>query len=220
VRQTGGAYLPELPDKTWDTVLDVTTAAYMDTEDGLMYIGRVHIDAGEEEGHPLIGLSDRWASVNGHLVCYETQTPIETDEGTVFKGTIDARLNDTENITLHVEWDPVKEGAEYDEDYVPEGRVTGYSRDTENTLFFMRKGLEQFKTGDRIDFLFDIYDEEGKIKDTRTYGSSLTVLSDERLTVKDLPFEDGTELEYYGMLTDVYQRELITEAIRERVSDQ
>ena len=220
VRQTGGAYLPELPDKTWDTVLDVTTAAYMDTEDGLMYIGRVHIDAGEEEGHPLIGLSDRWASVNGHLVCYETQTPIETDEGTVFKGTIDARLNDTENITLHVEWDPVKEGAEYDEDYVPEGRVTGYSRDTENTLFFMRKGLEQFKTGDRIDFLFDIYDEEGKIKDTKTYGSTLTVLSDERLTVKDLPFEDGTELEYYGMLTDVYQRELITEAIRERVSDQ
>ena len=48
-------------------------------------------------------------------------------------------------------------------------------------------------------------------------GKTLTVLSDEHLTIKDDRLADGTELEYYGILTDVYQRELMTEAIREKV---
>ena len=65
--------------------------------------------------------------------------------------------------------------------------------------------------------MFDIYDEEGKLTGTEAYGKPLTVVSDERLTVKEEPLEEGTVLEYYGILTDVYQRELMTEEIREEV---
>ena len=215
VKETDGAYLPELPEKTWDTILSVHTMAYMVTDEGLMYLGRENIDAGESGGHPLVGLDDRWVHVNGQLACYETSEPIETDEGLIYKGTIKARLNDSENITVHVEWDPVKDGSgDADED---EGHVTGYSRDDEKELFFMKKGLEQFRTGDKIEFMFDIYDEEGELIGTEACGMPVTVLSDTHLSVKDDPVEAGTVLEYYGILTDVYQRELITEAIREEI---
>ena len=213
VKETDGAYLPELPEKTWDTILDVSTSAYMVTGDGLMYLGREYIDAGESQGHPLISLDDMWAAVNGHLACYETEEPLVTEEGTIYKGTIKARLNDSEDITIHVEWDPVKEDSAEE----MQGHVTGYSRDDSRELFFMKKGLEQFEAGDKIEFMFDVYDEEGKLIDTIAYGKPLTVLSDERLTVKDEPLEEGTVLEYYGVLTDVYQRELMTEAIREKI---
>lgn len=214
VKKVDGAYLPELPEKTWDTVLSVSSMAYMVTDDGLMYLGREFVDAGESDGHPLIGLDDRWVHLNGQLVCYDEEDPIETDEGIVYKGTITARLNDVEDITIHVEWDPVKE----ESDESMQGHVTGYSRERDNGLFFMKKGLEQFKTGDRIEFMFDVYDENGQLKDYVSYGKPLTVLSDGQLTIKDMPLKEGTELEYYGILTDVYQRELMTEAIREKIS--
>ena len=213
VKKTGDGYLPELPEKTWDTILDVSTRVYMVTDDGLMYIGHEYIDAGESEGHPLVGMDDRWININGHLACYEAETPIETDDGTVYRGTVQARLNDSDDITIHIEWDPVKEDSEAG----PEGHVTGYSFDDEEGSFFLKKGLEQFSTGDRIEFVFDWYSEDGKHKKTDTYGDAVTVVTDEHLTVRDGQFEPGTELEYYGVLTDVYQRELMTEAIREKV---
>ena len=214
VKEAGGAYLADLPEKTWDTVLSVSTIAYMVTDDGLMYLGNEYSDAGESDGHPLIGLDDKWVHLNGQLACYETEEPYETEDGLVYKGTIRARLNDYEDITIHVEWDPVKD----DSGEAVSGHVTGYSKDRDREFFFMKKGLEQFRTGDKIELMFDVYDEEGKLMDYISYGKPVTVLSDGRLTVSDQPLKEGTELEYYGILTDVYQRELMTEAIREKIS--
>ena len=213
VKETEDGYLPELPDKTWDTILDCKVAAYLVTDEGLMYIGQEHFNDKDAEGHPVVSMDGTWARVNGHLVCYETEEPLVTEEGTIYRGTVKARLNGTENITLHIEWDPVKK----DSDEVTTGRVTGYSKDDEEGAFFMKKGLEQFETGDTIEFLFDYYDEEGNLIKNGTFGNKLRVITDDRLTVNDEPFEAGTELQYFGVLTDVYQRELITEEIREQV---
>ena len=213
VTETEAGYLPELPDKTWDTILNCKVAAYIVTNDGLMYIGREHFNEEDADGHPLVSMDGYWAKINGHTVCYETDEPLVTEEGTVYRGKVKAKLNGTENITLHVEWNPVKEDSEEE----ITGYVTGYSKDDEQELFFMKKGLEQFETGDKIDFLFDFYDEEGNLVKTETYGDSLRVLTDDRLTVKDEAYESGTEFQYLGVLTDVYQRELLTEVIREQV---
>ena len=81
----------------------------------------------------------------------------------------------------------------------------------------MKKGLEQFATGDTIEFVFDFYDEEGNLIKTGTYGDKLYVITDEQLTVKDELLESGTIVSYFGVLTDVYQRDLMTEEIREQV---
>lgn len=213
VKSTADGYLPQLPEKTWDTILDCRIAAYFETEEGLMYIGQEHFSDTDEEGHPLVSMDGIWVRINGNIVCYEAEEPLVTEEGSSYRGTVRAKLNGTDNITLHLEWDPVTEDSE---DEVA-GRVIGYSRDDEKTSFFMRKGLEQFETGDTIEFVFDFYDEEGNLINTHTYGNKLHVITDEGLTVKDEMFEPGSVFSYFGVLTDVYQRELMTEVIREQV---
>ena len=213
VTSTPDGYLPQLPDKTWDTVLDCEVSGYIVTDKGLMYIGREHFTEEDAEGHPLVSMDGSWAHINGHLVCYEADDPVVSEDGTVYRGTVHAVLNDKEKITIHIEWDPVTEDSEGG----PAGHVTGYSVDDEETFFFMKKGLEQFETGDTIEFLFDFYDEEGTLIKTEPYGDKMHVITDDRLTVSDEMLEAGTELQYFGILTDVYQRELLTEEIREQV---
>jgi len=213
VTETELGYLPDLPEKTWDTILDCKIAAYLRTEEGMMYIGREHFYDTDEAGHPLVSMDGVWAQVNGHIICYETGEPLVTEEGTAYRGTARARLNGTEDITLHIEWDPVKD----DQDAEVTGRVVGYSRDDEEETFFMKKGYEQFETGDTIEFLFDFYDDEGNLVKTDTYGGKIRVITDDQLTVKDELLESGTIVQYFGVLTDVYQRELMTEEILEQV---
>jgi len=238
VIETEDGYLPDLPDKTWDTILDCKVAAYMVTDDGLMYIGREHFSEQDEEGHPLVNMYGYWARVNGHLVCYETEEPLITEEGIVYRGRVRARLNGEEDIVLHIEWNPAAIETEADSagnsaggsaggggeptgsgseltgaEGELTGNVTGYSLADEEDTFFMRKGLEQFRSGDVIEFLFDFYDESGNLIKTEVYGDKLRVITDDRLTVKDELFESGTRIQYFGVLTDVYQRDLITEEI-------
>ena len=213
VKETPDGYLPELPEKTWDTILDCKIAAYLETEDGLMYLGKEHFSEDDGDGHPLVSMDGVWARVNGHVVCYEAEEPMVTDEGVSYRGTVKAKLNGTENITLHIEWDPVAEDSEEE----VTGRVVGYSLDDEKTSFFMKKGLEQFETGDTIEFVFDFYDESGNLIKTGTYGNKLHIITEEGLTVKDELFESGSIFSYFGVLTDVYQRELMTEEIREQL---
>lgn len=213
VTETEDGYLPELPEKTWDTILDCKIAAYIETEDGMMYIGQEHFYEEDADGHPLVSMDGVWAHINGHVVCYETDEPLVTDQGTIYRGKVRAKLNGTENITLHIEWDPVQDNTEGE----VTGHVTGYSRDDEKEYFFMKKGLEQFETGDTVEFLFDFYDEEGNLIKTDTYGGKLHVITDDMMTVKDELLEAGTVVQYFGVLTDIYQRELMTEEIREQV---
>lgn len=213
VTETENGYLPELPEKTWDTILDCKVAAYLVTDEGHMYIGREHFMDEDGEGHPLVSMDGVWAHINGQIVCYEAEDPQMTEEGLKYRGTAKAKLNGTENITLHIEWNPAKQDSEEE----VTGYVTGYSRDDEKTSFFMKKGLEQFTTGDTIEFVFDFYDEEGNLIKTGTYGNKLHVITDEQLTVKDELLESGTIVSYFGVLTDVYQRDLMTEEIREQV---
>lgn len=213
VTEVAEGYLPELPEKTWDTILDCKVSAYLVTDEGLIYIGQEHFSETDADGHPIVSMDGAWARINGHVVCYEADEPLVTEEGTIFRGKVKARLNGSENITLHIEWDPVTEDSEEE----PTGHVTGYSKDDEETFFFMKKGLEQFETGDTIEFLFDYYDEEGNLIKTDTYGNKQHVITEEQMTVRDEVFDSGTEISYFGVLTDVYQRDLMTEEIREQV---
>jgi hypothetical protein len=138
--------------------------------------------------------------------------PIETEKGTVFSGDTRARLNGEDEIILHIEWDPVKA----DEDAVT-GHITGYDF-AEDDLSFMSKGTQTLKPGDSLEFLFDFYDEEGKLIGTEAYGSKLRVIKPENLKAEDGPLPD-CDIEFFGILTDVYQRELMTEVLEGHVGN-
>ena len=68
-----------------------------------------------------------------------------------------------------------------------------------------------------VEFMFDFYDEEGNLIKTDTYGDPMLVITEDQMKVRDEEFESGTVLSYFGILTDIYQRDLMTEEIREQV---
>jgi hypothetical protein len=83
---------------------------------------------------------------------------------------------------------------------------------------FTEKGLMQFRTGDSIQFLFDYYDDEGNVvSDEEPYGSRLLVTKPENLKVTDAPLGE-CDIQFGGVLTDIYQREIMTEVVEAHIT--
>ena len=80
----------------------------------------------------------------------------------------------------------------------------------------MEKGMETLEAGDTLEFLFDFYDDEGKLVKTDTYGKKVRVLRDNGVSVADEPFGE-CDLQFGGMLTDIYRRVFLTETLETHV---
>ena len=213
VKDTGNGWQVQIPDKTWDIIADCRTRVYQKTEDGrLRFLGNDHVGDNDENGHPMVDIDDMWIHINGHLVYYDAQQPRETEAGTVFSGDTRARLNGQDEIIIHIEWDPAKEGEDAEV-----GRIIGYDY-ADDEMSFMSKGMQTFMPGDSIEFLFDYYDEEGKLVGTEAYGGRLVVTKPEKLTAEDRPLPEG-DIQFLGVLTDVYQRELMTEVLEGHIGE-
>ena len=76
----------------------------------------------------------------------------------------------------------------------------------------MERGFGELQTGDKVEFLFDYYDAEGNFVKTEPYGRAITVTSQDKLVSRDEPLEVG-EYEFFGVLTDIYQRDMETEVL-------
>lgn len=66
------------------------------------------------------------------------------------------------------------------------------------------------------EFIFDYYNEEGRKLGTEPYGGSILFTKDSNLKVEEKPLEEG-DISFYGILTDAYQREIITEAVEAHI---
>jgi hypothetical protein len=212
---TGEGYSIQLPEKTWNIIADCVTAVYQKTDDGkLRYLGSDHLGDNDENGHPMVDMDDRWVHINDRLVCYEDRGALETENGTVTIGDVKARLNESEDIVIHVEWDADENGEGSEA-----GRVTGYDLVSDMELIGpMAKGTQAFKSGDRIDFMFEYYNESGELVSTESYGRTVIVNTMDRLSVTDSPLEE-CDIEFLGMLTDAYQREYLTETVDAHIGD-
>ena len=213
LKETKDGYKIQLPEKTWGIITDAQTFMYQKDEEGRWrYLGTDQIGDDDENGHPMVNASDTWINMNGHLVCYTAGTPRETDDGIVYNGCITARLNNVHDINIYVEWDPAKEDGS-----VSAGHITGYEYMDEMEAF-TEKGLMQFRTGDSIQFLFDYYDDEGNVvSDEEPYGSRLLVTKPENLKVTDAPLGE-CDIQFGGVLTDIYQREIMTEVVEAHIT--
>jgi hypothetical protein len=211
LKDTGAGYQIELPDKAWKTIVDCQVAVYMRTNEGRMYLGSDHIGALDEDGHPMVALENSWPHIGGALISYNAGQPRETEEGTIFSGTTRALLNGKKEIELFIECDPVKE----DSDQPAEAHIVGYQL-VDDPFAFMEKGMETLEAGDTLEFLFDFYDDEGKLVKTDTYGKKVRVLRDNGVSVADEPFGE-CDLQFGGMLTDIYRRVFLTETLETHV---
>lgn len=219
-------YLIDLPEKAWDIIAEQLLFVYERAEDGrLRYLGKDYLGGYDEDCQGLVAFDGTWINVGGQMVCYEAGTSRLTDEGIVYTGTTKAMLNDELKVSLHIEWDPV---TGVGDDPVT-GCVTGYDIIIEDNPILQMLG-EQFSNalegkamaalqpGDRLQFLFDYYDDEGYELGTETYGGTVTVTKMETLTVSDQPLPEGDTVVFGGALIDVYQRTMTTEKIEAQVA--
>ena len=208
---TEDGYLLDLPDSAWKIVVDSDLVMFQKAEKGWRYLGRDVPGALDEYEHPMASTDGTWIHINNRLVSYETQTPVEAPEGIIYKGTVKARLNNKDDILLQVEWEPVSEDTSSD----IKGKVKGYTF-LDNDLSHREKGIQELSPGDSLRFLFDIYDEDGNLVETEAYGSTLRVSKQESLEVADKPLGE-CDVRYGIRLTDIFQREFVTEMIDEHI---
>ena len=216
LEETAEGYRIQLPKKAWKLINDCQTIAYQKVKSkkyGTLsrYLGTDHIGSIDADGNPMVSMDDNWVHIDGRLVCYEAEPVQETDEGEVFTGKVKARLNDTYNVKLKIEWDAVKS----DSDAPVTGHVVGFDYEDSGSLltnFLASKGPTQLEAGDTIEFLFDYYDEEGNLVTTKPVGKRLVVTKQDRLTVTDEPLGE-CDITFGGALTDIYQRVMTTEQI-------
>lgn len=207
LKDTGAGYQIELPGKAWKSVVDCQTMAYLLTDKGRLYMGSDHIGSLDENGNPMVAMDGTWPHIGGNLICYNASMPRETEEGTVFSGTTKALLNGKHEIVVYIECDPVAEASEQP----AEGFITGYEL-VNDPFAFMSKGVKTLEAGDTLEFLFDVYDNEGNLVSTEKYGKKVRVTSDRRIAVKDEPL-GKCDIQFGGLLTDIYQRTFLTELL-------
>ncbi|MCQ2547029.1 MAG: clostripain-related cysteine peptidase [Clostridia bacterium] len=216
LKEIKDGYQIDLTDKAWKIISDCQTMVYQKVDSGSnngvkgavsRYLGRDHLGDEDAKGNPTVAMDDCWVHVGNELVCYEAEPAMETEDGCIFTGKIRARLNGEDDITLNVEWDPVDE----DSDVPAVGHITGY--DDESFLSFLNeKGSLDLEAGDSIQFLFDYYDKEGNLIKTKPAGGKIRVTKQSRLEVTDKPI-GPCEIQFGGVLTDVYQRVMTTEQV-------
>ncbi|MBQ9007650.1 MAG: hypothetical protein IJ092_14960, partial [Atopobiaceae bacterium] len=226
-------YKIDLPQEAWDIIADEKLIAYQKRADGLMrYLGTDVIGGvTDENGHPTVAMDGTWVHVGGRLCSYEPGEVRTTDEGNVFTGTTLARLNGENTIRLYIEWEPTDE----DSTEPASGHIVGYDdldfemaigffatmiedSDAAEVFFaddFLSKGKTQLQPGDRLEFLFDVYDDQGELVETEAVGN-LIVSNQERIEVTDQRLEP-CDVVFGGVLTDVYQRTMTTELIESTV---
>lgn len=196
----GDAYSLELSDKVWKLIVDSKQFYYMETENGLQYLGMDDVGRLDENGHPMVTTDGTWISLDGQPIFYEPSGSRDADGTTIFTGITKARLNNQTDIILYIEWDPMTENSDGPE----KGTIIGYDPVDEDSAF-MQKGMKELEPGETLDFLFDFYDEEGKLIETRTSGKTYRVVKPESIIVQDAPLKSCT-LKHGVLLTDAYQR--------------
>ena len=199
-------YRIDLPDNIWEIIVDSKVVVYLETDEGRIYLGRDYVGADDESGYPIISIGDSWVHINDRIVCYEAGDVVETEAGTVYKGSVKAKLNGKKDIILQIEWDPM---SGEDSEKPGKGRIIGYYEDGDSNPF-MRKGMEQLETGDTLEFMFYYYDDEGQYSKADSYDRKMTITSPELLVVEDKALSPAT-IDFMGVLTDVYKREFFTE---------
>lgn len=205
--KNGDGYSLELSDRVWKIITDEKQFFYQVTDDGLKYLGMDYAGKTDENGHPMITTDGTWISIGGQPIFYEPSKTRETEKGSVFTGISKAILNGETEVLLYIEWEPVSS----DSDGALTGTVIGYD-ELNNDNAFMSKGMSQFETGQTLDFLFDYYDEEGKVIKTEKAGSTYRIIAPDNITVKDESLGSCT-LKHGLVLTDVYQRVFQSEMV-------
>lgn len=210
--ETDHGYKIDLPEKIKKIIADTKVGVYIKENNKLKYIGKDYIGVNDVNGDAIIDMDNYWVHINNTLICYEAGKEREVEIGTIFTGTSRAILNGKDEIILNIEWEPISSSIKT----YPAGKIVGYEFVNEEKAF-MSKGQHQLQSGDRLRFVFDFYDEQGNLLEHKADGNVLYVTNPDRLIVRDKELEKG-DLVFFGILTDIYERELETEQVNYHIN--
>ena len=205
--ETEYGYKVDLPEKIKKIISDTQVVVYQKENDTLKYLGKDYVGTSDINGDIIVDMDNRWIHINNALISYEAGQERQVRSGTIYTGTTRAILNGKDEIIINIEWSPTNKDA----NSYPQGVITGYDF-VDEFKSFMSKGNNELKSGDRLNFIFDYYDLQGHFIEHRPSKSTFYITNPDRLVVKDKQLKN-CDIVFSGVLTDVYQRQLLTEQI-------
>ena len=190
-----GTYVLQLSDEDWNIVDKIELQVYINDEEGYISLGSDDFYEFDEDGDLIVDYDFYWLYMNGCLVPYEAFR-----SGNEYSlGFVQAYLNDDELIKI---WIKMTED---------DCTVLGYTPYESNVA---AKGYYSFRNGDRIDFIFDYYTNDGEYEDSYTLEDNYIDYNEEEgLEVYYDELETDMEVEVNFYLTDIYQNEYWTEPL-------
>ena len=197
-----GRHILSLSQEQWDQVSQLTVNMLFDDGEGYVDLGLDNVFS-FTLGGDLIGETNRtWISIEGQPVAYYTLGTVMEGETAVSMGLVPALLNG-ERVNLIIVFDNQN----------PFGYIAGARRDyIDGETQTQAKAITALKDGDKIDFMCDHYDYDGKYLNSYFLGSQLTVNGAPMISNTDVG--EGIALVSYR-LTDLYGQQYWTLAIEE-----
>ena len=225
-----GDKILSMTEENWQLVHDLDCNVFFDDGEGYIDLGLDNIYEFDEEGNLIADSGETWLAVNSQIVSYYHLDTVDDGENFKITGRIPALLNG-ERVDLIVAFDN-----EHENGYISgvqrvteeggltlvgkvqaasadmeEGEEGGLSVDGEGEDVAIRTDVPALQDGDELQFLCDYYDYDGNYQDSYHLGEAMTVDGD--LIVSDVTLPEGDVVVTYR-LTDIYDREYWTEAIK------
>ena len=209
--EKGDEYVLELSKEKWELVKSVRINVFAKEGDHYVDLGMDNadvIDANDEgmldaDGDLRIKFDNSWMTVNKQPVAYYFMEAVEDGKNWAEVGYVPILLNG-ERYYMFIVFD--NEIAGHEDGYVA-GVQPVYDESETPTL---SKGFIQLKAGDKIDFIFDCYSEDGTYESSYLYGKQITVKNTLTVGYMDI---GGLECDVTYCLTDIYGNEFWTEAL-------
>ena len=227
-----GDHILSMSEENWQLVHDLDLNIFYDDGEGYIDLGLDNIYEFDDEGNMKADRGETWLAINDQIVAYYHLSTVDDGENYQITGRIPAFVNG-ERADIFVAFDNAhEEGYVTGVQYVTDegglsliGKIQGSAEDqTEGeegslteigaeatTDEAIRTDVPSLQDGDVIEFICDYYDYDGNYQDSYKLGNPITVNGD--LTISDVTLPEGDRVVTYR-LTDIYDREYWTEAIR------
>lgn len=195
-----GTYVLQLSEDDWSIVDKIELQVYLNDGSGYLSLGSDDFYEFDDEGDLIVDYDFYWLYMNDCLVPYQAFKSGTTDKGQEYSlGYSQACLNDGDLIKVWVK--------RVEDSFT----ILGY---TPYESKVASKGYSQFKKGDKIEFIFDYYTNDGEYEDAYSLQDNF-IKYDENEGI-DVYYDElvtDTDLEVNFYLTDIYQNEYWTEPI-------
>lgn len=191
--KSGNNNVISLPESQWELVHSIDLNVFVDDGTGYIDLGLDNIYDYDSNGNLIGAYDNSWVSINGQIVAYYHT---DSNAGT-YSGYVPALING-QRAEIYITFD----------DSYPNGYITGakyiYDDATSETSAKEMFGLS---SGDKLDFICDYYDYNGKFSDTYYLGEQM-VLSD---TIElGRMYIDSKKVNATFLFTDIYNQDYWT----------